>query len=397
MNTRLNSTKSVFAILLSVALGFFLADAGVSLLDDTLIWWFGIQALGAIRGILAFLAVITSILIYLLSGITPLVPKRLVLPMALFYPAAMLAGIPFLIYHYERHRQIAWIVSFCQVAFGLGILYLAQGTFRIRWPWVREDQMGNRIFGWMNLSGFVLVNVFVLPAGVLLYLAFCVSLAVDHFSESFLVLRPDGLTVRARTYVRGDGKTIQLIPMMHIGDAGFYRQISKSFPANAVILLEGVTDRQNLIKSKLSYKRMAKALGLTEQNEEFATLQGKSRRADVDVAQFSKESIEILNLASRIHSEGLTLELLAAVIQMPQDAFLEEQLREDILVRRNAHLLKEIQAEIPRSSMIVVPWGAAHMPGIAWEIQKSGFHLSASQEYNVVSFPSVWDHGSKKK
>lgn len=108
-------------------------------------------------------------------------------------------------------------------------------------------------------------------------------------------------------------------------------------------------------------------------------------------AQFSRASIEFLNLTFRIYSEGLKPELVLAVIQKSQDTVLAEQLLGDILVRRNAHLLEEIQAELPRSRMIVVPWGAAHMRGIAGEIQKSGFHLSSSQEYNVVSFQHVWN------
>jgi hypothetical protein len=385
--------------LLSVALGLFLADAGVSLLDDTLILCFGIHTLAVIRGIMSFLAIMASMLIYLLSGATPMIPKRFAFPIALFIPVAMLALIPLLTYHYSRLQQIAWVTSFCQVIFGLCILFWAQGAFRFRWPFVPETKLGHRMFDWLNLSGFVLINVFVLLPGVLLYLVFCASLAVDHFSGSFVALRSDGLMVRARTYVRDDGKTIQLIPMMHIGDAGFYNQISKSFPTNSVILLEGVTDNRNLLKHELSYKRMAKSLGLTEQKEEFVPVQGQPRRADVDVEEFSKSSIEFLNLAALIHSRGLRSDVFLELIQKSQDPLLTEQLWEDLLTLRNAHLLKEIKAELLHSNRIVVPWGAGHMRGIAVEIQKSGFHLSDTREYKVINFPSIGNrrlHSNKK-
>jgi len=34
----------------------------------------------------------------------------------------------------------------------------------------------------------------------------------------------------------------------------------------------------------------------------------------------------------------------------------------------------------------MVPWGVAHMPGIAKEIQKLGFHLDETHDYMVIRF-----------
>jgi hypothetical protein len=143
----------------------------------------------------------------------------------------MLAVIPLFIYHYDRLQQIAWVISLCEVLWGLGILFWIQGTFPLRWPILRQEQLGSRAFSWRHLFGFVLVNVFVLLPCVLLYLAVCTSLAVDHFSGGFMALRRSGLVVRAKTYLRGD-KSIQLVPMMHIGEADFYNRLSKSLPTN---------------------------------------------------------------------------------------------------------------------------------------------------------------------
>jgi hypothetical protein len=44
---------------------------------------------------------------------------------------------------------------------------------------------------------------------------------------------------------------------------------------------------------------------------------------------------------------------------------------------------------LPQSDNIIVPWGAAHMPGLAKEIQKSGFRLDETREYVVIRFGSV--------
>ena len=389
--------KRFISILLNLCVVSFLADATISLLDDTLIVTFGLHALGAIRGIVFCLAIVTAIVVYILMAITPIIPKRFFLPITLFNPVAMLAVIPLFIYHYDRLEQISWFISLCQVIFGLGILYWLQRGFNFRWPLVSDDKLGNRPFGWLHLFRFLLVNVFVLLPGLFLYLALCASLAVDHFSGSFLALRSDGLTVRARKYVRADGKTIQLIPMMHIGDAGFYQQISKSFATNSVILMEGVTDNKNLLQHELSYKRAAKSLGLAEQEEKFVPPAGQWRLADLDVEQFSENTIQFLNVTTLLYSKGLKVEIVLELVQQSQSPLLLEQLQEDLVTKRNQHLLQEIQTELHDSENIVVPWGAAHMPGIAREIQASGFHLAESQEYKVVNFRSVWNGARSKK
>ena len=64
----------------------------------------------------------------------------------------------------------------------------------------------------------------------------------------------------------------------------------------------------------------------------------------------------------------------------------EEHLWDDLLVKRNQHLLNEIDAHLQDSENIMVPWGAAHMPGLAREIQRSGFHLSETREFFVIRF-----------
>src|ERR1017187_2230086 len=348
-------TRAVFAILLSVVLGLFLADAGVSLLDNTLILGFGVHILGAIQEMIFGLLFLVSILVYLLMAFMPMIPKRFLLPIVLFAPVVQLAMIPLLIYHYDRLQQIAWVISLCEVLWGLGILFWIQGAFRLRWPFLRQEQFGSRTFSWQHLSGFVLMNVFVLLPGVLLYLAVCASLAADHFSGGFLALRWSGLVVRAKTYVRGD-KNIQLVPMMHIGEAEFYNRISKSLPTNSVILLEGVTDNKNLLKHELSYERDAQRLGLVEQEDKYFPPQARLRQADVDVAQFSKQSIAFLDLCAIVHSKGWSMESLQKMMRQSEEPQFADRLLDDLLTKRNANVLKEIEAEIPGSDVIVVPW-----------------------------------------
>ncbi len=222
--------RQLFSLLLSLCLGLFLADAIVSLADDSLSLWFGLHFLKAVRGVVGLFSFLLAIVVYVLMGLTPMIPKRLFLPIALINPLALLAAVPVTIYCYSRTQQVSWIFSVCQLALGLGILCGVQGGLKFRWPLVAESRLGSRGFSWLNLSGFLLVNVFVLLPAVVVYLVVFAALAVDHFSGGFLALRPGGFTVQVRKYVRSDGKTIQLVPMAHIGEADFYGQTRDPSP-----------------------------------------------------------------------------------------------------------------------------------------------------------------------
>src|SRR5207249_2876109 len=118
-----SAVRRLIALLLSLCLGLFLADAIISLVDDSLLLFFRIHLLTAIRAIVSLLSMLMAILIYFLMGITPMIPKRMFLPVTLFNPLAGLLTIPFFIYLYARMQQITWALSLCQVILGLSILY----------------------------------------------------------------------------------------------------------------------------------------------------------------------------------------------------------------------------------------------------------------------------------
>jgi hypothetical protein len=81
----------LFAIVLSLCLGLFLADAFISLADASLILFCGLHVLSAISGLISILSVVMALGIYGLIGLTPVVPKRLFLPIPLFYLLSTLA------------------------------------------------------------------------------------------------------------------------------------------------------------------------------------------------------------------------------------------------------------------------------------------------------------------
>lgn len=381
--------KRAVAIFLNICLGLFVASGAVSLIDDSLRLLWGLPLLTVFSGILSFFTVLAILVVYPLMGVTPLVPKRVFLPVALFFVAASLAMIPVAIYDsgdwMRRAVQVDWVTSLCQTIVGLIILYLLQGGWKIRWPLVEDKHLGSRGFSWLNLSLFALTNVFVLLPVIAAYLFLCVALAVSHFTAGFLTVRPSGLTAHVREYTRSDGKKVELVPMAHVADADFYGKLSQSFPTNSIVLMEGVTDKRNLMTNGISYKRMARSLGVVEQQKYFKP-RGEVVMADVDVDQFSTNTISVLNFAMYIHGRGINADTLMKLAEFSAPPDILDQLDDDLVTKRNEHLLKELHARLSESDDIIVPWGAGHMPGIASAIEKDGFRLEETQDYTVIRF-----------
>ena len=382
----LSFMRKLISLLLSLYLGLFLVAGVVSLADDSLVLLFSLHLLTAMSAILSCLALLMTLLVYGLMGLTPVVPRRLVLPVAFFYVANFLVVLPAMIYFPYRVLQLDWVMSFGQVIFGLGVVYWLQKGLKFRWQIVEEHHLGNRRFSWLNLSLFVLANVFILVPVVVAYAIFCVTLAVNHFGEGFLALHRDGMTVQVRKYIRDDGKTIELIPMAHIADANFYRKMSQLSPTNSIILMEGVTDEKHRLTNEISYKRMATSLGLAEQEKEFEPTRGQLVMADVDAELFSTDTVDFLNLVMLFHSKGVNSVTLQQALRYSPPPDLLEQIAGDLLEKRNQHLWGEIQARLPQSDDLIVPWGVAHMPEIARDLQKSGFHLDKTRDYTVIRF-----------
>jgi hypothetical protein len=358
----------------------------ISLADDSLILFFNAHVLSVGRGFVSLLAVVMAVGVYAMIGLTPVVPKRLLLPIPAFYVVTTLAVVPVVIYWYDRIQVIAVCISACQVVLAFALLHAARRGSRISWPWVAGDSLGARSFTWRNLAGFVVINIFVVAPAVTIYVFVCAAQAVGHFSEGFMALHPAGFAVQVRRYVRDDGKTIELFPMAHVANASFYQDVSRTFPSNSIVLMEGVSDKENLLTNKISYRRMAKSLGLSEQKEAFEPHGVEVVAADVDVSQFSKETLGFLNLVMLIHARGMTPENVSRLLQYSPPPGFENALLDDLLRKRNEHLWGEIQAHLGTADELMVPWGVAHMPGLAKDIEKSGFRLADTRELRVIRF-----------
>src|SRR5215470_7737684 len=107
--------RHLVAVVLSLGLGLFLADALISAVDDSFILLFNVRLLGGLRSLVGFLTVIVGLVIYALMGITPMIPKRKFILVALFSPLAALVAVPFWIYFADRMQIVIWAISVFQV------------------------------------------------------------------------------------------------------------------------------------------------------------------------------------------------------------------------------------------------------------------------------------------
>lgn len=375
------------AVFLSFCLGVFVVDGFLSVIAVFLEGFPGVRISGALDGVMSLLALAVLALafaVYCLMGLTPLVPKRYFLPLVLLYPATWLVLVPISIYFPGSIRGILLAVSFCQVALGMVVVFCLRDGKAFRWQFVPASRLGKRNFSWGNLSVFVLANL-VLLAATVVFLAIFSALAVDHFSGGFVSLRPDGLNVRIRKFIRDDKKTVWLVPMSHIGGSKYYETLSKALPQGSVVLMEGVSDRKKLLVNPISYARAASVLGLTEQKNQFQ-VPGNIVPADLDVDQFASGTIDILNVLMLPHAKGLTFETVLKLAQFKPTEEAMNRCEDDLLGKRNRNLVGKIASWLPSTETIIVPWGAAHMPGISAEIQKMGFRCDSEQEITAVPF-----------
>jgi len=380
------ASRPVLAIVLSVVLGFFLVCGVVSFLSATESLLLHRRDLELVDGLLTLLLMLTGVLTYCLLGFFPEIPKRWFVPLCLFAPAVPIVILPLLIYF---HAYTSWIdlgVATAHLLLGLLILRRLRGNPSFVWPLVPTEKLVRRKFSWTNLAGVALAPVLVLLPVALLYCAFSAKLALEHFTDGFARLHPGGITMQVREYAREDGRKITLVPMSHVGETDFYQDVAASFPDDAVVLMEGVSDNGHLLDVHSNYSRMADSVGGVEQVKVFKP-RGHLVPADVDMSSFSPASLEMLKTVLMLHAKGVTPETLPYLMK-PTTPGLEKVLLDDILTKRNHHLLGVIQEWLPQAQTIIVPWGAAHMAETAREIQKLGFRQTGSREYTAIRFGS---------
>jgi|GEM_PF-1645942 len=355
-------------------------------------------------GVLFSLTVLAlGLFIFTAMVFTPRLSKRMLLPPILFLFYEVIWSVMF-------GDKGALPISIAQTLIAMGVIVgfkehdNPQGgvqDFASKRPW----------FTWRNLfltgslNSAIVLCVFALIA---LSLTQKARYKLEQSTGRFMTIHQSGISLEERRFAK-DGKEIRLIGMMHIAKSGFYDEVAKALPANAsaVVLLEGVGDQEHLMRGKFGYSRMAKLFGFSAQEDSSFTKQAADglkearlnedkqeppknleyQKADIDLSELNPDTVNFIQaIGTLMHSANFQDALkeysdLQPVLEKgSQTAF------DDILNKRNEHLLGEIEKALETHTTIVVPWGAAHMPGIQDKIQKWGFVETKRSQHEAINF-----------
>ncbi|HEY3309618.1 MAG TPA: hypothetical protein VGJ93_14285 [Desulfuromonadaceae bacterium] len=397
----------------------FLADGGFSLVDELVSLLSPLESFTALRSLLAGTVIIMAVVVYICLGIDRRLPKRVFLPLIVFvffcplstwlFPA--LAGI----------KTFGLIAAVAQVVLGmLPLCYFRKGgACCLTLP---PEMFAAPFFSRKNILIFSAANLLVVPLALALLVLSVANSYITGYTSGFMRLGPDGLRMTERIY-RRDNRTIRLAAMIHVGSREYYDELVGSIaPGRIIVLAEGVSDDENLLRNRIDYGKMADFLGLTSQKEmhfrgrliEAEELESPVRsrgagddkqagtvdilRADVDVSDFRPPTILLLDAFGKHMQESRSfVKGVLALNSWGEKNITPEMyaiIIDDILHRRNMGVIGHLEKALVRYDTVVIPWGALHMKEIEAEVLKRGFRLQEERERVSIDFRKMLLHSS---
>ncbi len=339
-----------------------------------------------VHAAIAWPVLVFGALLYVGMAFTVRLPKRALLPPALFLIWAWICGgfpLPFL---FPSDARL--ILAGAQTA--LGIILVC--GFVLRPP---APVAAARGFSWRNFGIFAAANMFAAPVIVIAGALQHLGVFIETQTDGYVKLRPAGLIFEERHF-RREGKEIRLVSMIHIGDEDFYQSVADSFPqiGSAVVLVEGVSDNSKLLKTGFSYSKLAEMVGLTPQESgpiaamehtaspdtaeslPLETPMLEYRRADVDINAFRPGTIFFINAIAAFLADPTNASSLKQISD-PSSPLnqpgAQESVLADIVDKRNFHLIEEIDTALKTHDTIIIPWGALHLPFVETALLRWGF------------------------
>lgn len=374
--------------------------------------------LGGLAAVLAFLVLAELVLV-------PHLPKLTILP-PLLVTLWQIIGAPGIEWSLGDHASLARLDGILLGSVGAGLLMnkLNYGTWFIRsidLPVYERLVRRTLIAGPIAALLLVVVGVGALVAAIPTY--------IEKESRGYLHFAANGLEVRETVMRKGDNE-VRLVGMVHIGEPEFYRQLYAGIPAQALILAEGVTDRENRMKAKPSYDNAARGLGLQSQGEfqsllagsnvvqdeaapaaapgappqpPAAAVQGQPPAppaapgkpfvvfADIDVSELSPATLSFIEAAGSIF-QSATLSEAAEKYMALTGRFTEPEVRavmEELVVKRNEHAMAAFDRHEARFKLIYLPWGALHMPDFEDRLVKRGYRIASSRMLPIARYDTI--------
>ncbi|MEI8235531.1 MAG: hypothetical protein WCH57_12735 [Verrucomicrobiota bacterium] len=358
-----------------------------------------------------FLAIVVSFAVLILGALlffgmilTPRLSKRLLLPPLGFLGFCLLWSV----LYGDRERE-ALLLFAAEALLGLGLIL---GYWNPQGGGIQDFASRRPRFTMRNFVGAGLLNgvLGVTFAGLLtLGIAQKLRGKLEDATGRYVTIQSGGILFEERRFQR-EGKEIRLISMIHIAKSGFYDEVARALPSGskAVVLLEGVSDRKGLLHGKLNYSNVARLFGFTSQQESaFAqkAVEGLAasraaeekkepvpppleyRWADVDTAEFHPGTVHWIQALDNLMQSASFREALQRY-SSSRGSFEQgaQNVDADLLDNRNAHLLGEIRKALDAHTLVIVPWGARHMPAVQKEIEGWGFVETKRIQHQAVHF-----------
>ncbi|MFT4625110.1 MAG: hypothetical protein ACI8PZ_003776 [Myxococcota bacterium] len=373
--------------LVNVWLAGFTADAALGMVDEAVALGVDIHPLWWLRQLTAFVLLLLTVGVMGGAAVSPRVPLRVVLPPLVWNLWAALGALPVVVWTLLSGSFGVALTGLQLVAALGGVLGAVSLGGR---PWLTPATLaGRRGLSWVRPVGVVLALPVVLAASAL-WVMLNVQYAVSWSSSGYVSVDLQGLYMSTRTLTR-DERRVHLVGMVHMAEAGSFAELFDGFADvdGAVVLTEGVSDRQRLLAQEGPlYEKMARRLGLEDQPRVEASGGATVRRADVDLSDLSPEAITLLRgLTAFYASEDMVASYgkLSGVIDGLGGAEAVFDLLLDQLVRlRNDRLEAEVGRALVDHQVVIVPWGALHLPDLEARLVADGFSRTAEERRLVV-------------
>jgi len=376
------------ALVVTAFLAAFALDGALSVVDELGALSLDVHIVKYPRALFSTLVLLANLGMFAAMAITPRIPKRLVLPPMFVAVWFVLGAMPLPIYFGIEGSGLPIAAVQAVVAAAVwGHIRFWGGAWRVPDDWIEGPAFSVRNLALVAVGAMAMVPV----VGV--YSGLSLKLALSEGTAGYADLDTTGLLLRSRTFRKRD-KRVELLGMMHVGEPAAYEEIWSSFPAGSVLLAEGVSDEQEIFgKRKLSYDKGAAKMGLISQAKVPIEADDVTvRSADIDISEFSESTQELLKGAAKIWAADTTAEFMTAyagVVETSGDPKVIEAVLDDVLNRRNDHLIGEVDRALTEFDVVVVPWGALHMPFLDEEVRKRGFKEESSRDFRLFRFGTV--------
>jgi hypothetical protein len=336
-------------------------------------------------------------------------PKRIFLPLIVF---ALWGGFGFwpLPVMFE-HAVLPLLASAGQLLLALAA-FLRVRRYSGGHLLLSPEMLSGPLFSLRATMIYVVASLVLLPFFLGLFTLASVGMYLEQQTAGFLRLTPSGIFMTERVYRKGE-QTIRLAGMMHLGAEEYYRDLAASVdPGRTLVLVEGVSDVDQLLPNRFDYGGIGEALGLVSQDvlefdgrqvslddaeqpddEAEAAPEPHILRADIDVNCFDPRTVEFLKvLGTTLLNRNATGSDLVAYNAWTDEHLtpdLRDILMEDILHRRNRELLRVLRLTMDHYDSVVIPWGALHMPGIEAAVLAQGFRIAGEHRRLSLDFATI--------